>query len=185
MSRKKKPRVEFRLMFAVVTDYSATVEAAINPEVLDKRNRTSGDTKVFNYGTRISIEAHSIYEDEEAENNNMYYINIHSSIRSEEQYISKLDDYHAVDGDRQKIYRRQGGILRPVYNIPQSIGHMHKVRGSKDWSVWIQLPQMTISDMLLVLQRPQPSYIEFNRMKDGQSYDLRWFSLRTCDPAVC
>lgn len=116
MSRKKKPGIEFKLMFAVVTNYNATVDAALNPEVLDKRRRASGDTKVFSYDTHINIEARSIYDEEEAdaERNNMYYINLHSSIRSEEQYFSKLDDYHPTNspgGPRDNLHflRNQRG----------------------------------------------------------------------------
>jgi len=75
------------------------------------------------------------------------------------------------------------GELRPVYDVPEGIGILNKVRGTQNWTGAAWVAPNTISDMLTLLPTVDPLYVFLHEVKIGRNRWIKGITLQTTDPA--
>lgn len=176
---KKKSQNENDFIITEITNYHLSVNAGRNYEIANLKWCNS-DTKVFRCETHLEIEGKCIFPEEL--NDYEYRISVYGTNYHDDRFLLTLDDCHAKDKDGRDIYKTAKGERVPVYEIPDSIGCISKVRGHKYWhgAVWV-LPS-AVTDMMTVLPHRKPLYLEIYRIKSERSHLIRSISLRTENP---
>ena len=126
VSRKKQAKEQYELLAIELTGYKASVDAAINYEVRDKRLRHGG-TKIFDFVTSLGLEGVCLYpEEREGEK---YYLSVRGEGHPSWPHSMTLNDCHVLDEHGAHKYRKVRGEQVPVYDIPRNIGFLDKVIG--------------------------------------------------------
>lgn len=177
---RKKDDSGYSFIYAQVTKYTAAVDSSVNYEARDDRWRHS-DTKVYSFQTRLEIEARCLYPEDAVDEK--YYFTIYGGDRHAEELSQTVKDCHAIDDKWQRVYRTVKGQQVPVYNIPKGlVGSLDRRRGEKAWNGWANLTPQAVSDMMLLLSRMDPLYIQVHRYKENKLYYMNGFTLQTAHP---
>lgn len=126
--RKKFPDVTYEFLSIPLSRYRANVDASINYEARDKRHHWA-DPKIYSFGTLIELEGVCDYPEERA--GDKYVISVHGWEAEEGQFEARLSDRHVLDEDGSRKYRKVRGEEVPVYDVPEGIGLIEKIRGEK------------------------------------------------------
>jgi hypothetical protein len=146
--RKKTPSVEYELLSIPLSGFGASVDASVNPYARDKRHHYA-DPKIYSFGTSLELEGVCDYPEERS--GDRYFISVHGWETEEGKFESRLSDRHVMDDDGTWKYRKVRGEEIPVYDVPEGIGLIEKVRGEKRWSGFCCVSPGTVSDMLTLL----------------------------------
>lgn len=182
MSSKKlkKEKPEYSFLGIKIENFDVIADASINYEVRYNLRECSGDERVYNFGTKIEITGNCNYPEECV--GVPYTITIYGDDRRQDQFNMRLKDFHAIDDQWQKVYRKVKDGMRPVYNVPTGIGYLEKIRASESWSGYIWATPRFASDILKLLNVDRPMYIEIHRLKEGRGYTISSLSVKTIDP---
>ncbi len=181
VKRKKTTVVEYTLLGAKVTGFSAHVDASINHEVRDPR-RYVDDAKVYQFDSYLDIEGTSTYPDDRA--GDPYHITVYGSEPYSGNFSSTLADFHVRDKDGSPKYRKVRGKEIPVYNVPEGIGSLERQKGTQAWCGRVWVRSQTVTDMLVLLSsHTSPLFIAIHEHKMGRNCWIVGLTLQTTDPA--
>jgi len=177
--KKAKPASEYTLITAALSDFQATVGASINYEINDSRLAIE-DSPIFQFQSDLELMGTIAYPEERqgAE----LQIGIYGRELHQGQFSAKLDDYHVRDDHGARKYRKRGDRQIPIYDPPDSIGHIERRRGTQIWAGWVWIAPTTISDMLALLSTGQQLYITIDEIKAGRRRYIRGVTLQSTDP---
>ena len=178
--RKKPPAVTYELLSIELVSYKASVDATINPDTRDKRDHHA-DPKIYSFGSSVELEGICDYPDERS--GQSYVISVHGWETEEGQFEARLSDRHTWDEDGEPVYRRIRGEEVPVYDVPDGIGFIEKVRGEKRWTGFCWVSPGTVSDMLALLPHVRPLYISIHERKIGRTRWINGLTLQMSHPA--
>jgi len=99
------------------------------------------------------------------------------------EFDATLSDCHVRDEDGTPKCRRARGKDIPVYEVPQGIGGIERVRGTMDWSGWCWISPRAVSDMLALFPNASPLYISLHERRIGRNRWINGLTLQTTDPA--
>ena len=177
--RKKKPSVEYELLSIPLSSYRASVDASVNPYARDKRHHYA-DPKIYSFGTSVELEGVCDYPEDRA--GEMYTIMVNGWENEEGKFDARLSDRHVRDEDGMPIYHKVRGEEIPVYDVPEGLGLIEKVRGEKRWTGFCWVSPRTVSDMLLLLPHVSPLYIAIHERKVGRTRWINALSLQMSHP---
>jgi len=162
-----------------VTNYSIHAGGGINHETLDHRY-AHDKTKVFRFDNAIEIVSLCTWPAERY--NNEFLVNIRGQDSGIHNFNSELSDFHVLDKDGCRKYRKRGNYEIAVYEPPDSIGMIEKVRGQDAWQINAWLPLSTTSDLQRLVTSSQNIYIEIHEVKIGKRRALRSIQFSSKDP---
>lgn len=182
MARKKTVLAikQHILLSLVLERYDVHVDATVNHEIFDKLHRRS-DTQIYKFETYVNIVAISNYPEERA--NERYHLTIFGGERFPGQYLTKVEDYHVRDDDGTRRYQKVRGVSQPVYDPPDGIGYLDRVRDKNEWAGALWVAHQTLTDMLTLLPHVRPLYLSVHEFKIERRRVIRSLTLQTTDPA--
>ena len=170
---------EYSFTAIQITNYDIYIDSSINYEVRDKRHHFD-DAKIYDFSSYIKF--HGSCMDSQGINDRKYEIIAYGSEAQPGDFDLKLSDCHLQDEKGFRQFRKYRGREVPIYNIPNGIGMLTRLKGSQITfgSAWVS-PE-TITNMLAVLPHVSPIYLSIHeRLIEGQ----RWIiglTLQTSDP---
>ena len=178
--RKKSPAVEYELLSIPLSGYRASVDASVNPYARDKRHHYA-DPKIYSFGTSLELEGVCNYPEERS--GESYVISVHGWETEEGKFEDRLSDRHVMDEDGTRKYRKVRCDEVPVYDVPEGIGLIEKVRGEKRWTGFCWVSPGTVSDMLSLLPHVRPLYVSIHEHKVGRTRWINGLTLQMSHPA--
>jgi hypothetical protein len=179
--KSKKPAVEYDYLTVTVDHYDLSTSAGINYESSDRRYQYD-DTPIYDFST--SVELAGICQYPADREGHRVYINVYGdSLNRFMSLNATLRDYHVKDEAGDKKYRKRGGIDVPIYDPPDSIGYIEKIRGEAAWRGNIWVSTHLVNDMLSLLVQPKQLYLAIHEVKENRRRRIRSLSLQTSDPA--
>lgn len=178
--RNKSASVEYELLSIPLSRYGASIDASVNSYARNKHHHYS-DPRIYQFHSSVELEGTCDYPEERS--GEAYVIGVHSWEIEEGMFEARLSDRHAKDEDGGLVYRRVRGEDVPVYDVPDGIGLIEKVRGEKRWSGFCWASPRTVSDMLTLLPKARPLYISIHERKVGRTRWINGLSLQTSHPA--
>ena len=79
-------------------------------------------------------------------------------------------------------YKKRGDLQLPIYEPPDSIGFVEKIRGAQAWQAAIWIPCSAILNMQCLITMSPEIYIELHEVKIGKRRAVRSINLQTNDP---
>ena len=177
--RKKKSSVTYELLSIPLSGYRASVDASVNPYARDKRHHYR-DPKIYQFLTSVELEGVCDYPEERS--GESYVISVHGWETEEGKFEARLSGRHVTDEDGTRKYRKVRGEEIPVYDVPEGLGLIEKVRGEKRWTGFCWVSPRTVSDMLLLLPHVSPLYIAIHERKVGRTRWINALSLQMSHP---
>ena len=129
----------------------------------------------------MELEGLCDYPDERS--GDRYVISVHGWETEEGEFEARLSDRHVKDEDGTRKYRKVRGEEISVYDVPDGLGLIEKVRRKKEWSGFCWVSPGTVSDMLTLLPHARPLYISIHERKVGRTRWINELTLQTMDPA--
>jgi hypothetical protein len=126
--RKKTPSVEYELLSIPLSGFVASVDASVNHKARDRRHHYR-DPKIYSFGSSVELEGVCDYPEERS--GESYVISVHGWETEEGEFEARLSDRHVMDEDGMRKYRKVRGKEIPMYDVPEGIGLIEKVRGEK------------------------------------------------------
>ena len=126
--RKKTPSVEYELLSIPLSGFGASVDASVNHKARDRRHHYR-DPKIYSFGSSVELEGVCDYPEERS--GESYVISVHGWETEEGEFEARLSDQHVMDEDGMRKYRKVRGKEIPMYDVPEGIGLIEKVRGEK------------------------------------------------------
>ena len=178
--KKSKPVVREEYLTIKIEDFNIMVETSINSEA--RRRRPESDSvNLFRDGPFIEITGDCTSPADRA--NERYRIAIFKNANGVIDFDAKIRDVHVIDKDGLPKYRKAGGRLLPVYDIPEGFAVISRKRGPVNWDGGLWMPNETITQLLIVLTRMQhPLYLRIHERKIDRTHWLDGLSLHTSDP---
>lgn len=181
MPKKRAKTKKINTLLALrLQRYSGHVGAAINSELHIPAFRYEG-TRIFSFSSRLELAATAYWPEERA--GQEFAFTIYGLSHYDERLQQTLKDCQERDNEGGLRYRKVRGELRPVYDVPEGIGILDKVRGTQNWTGAAWVAPHTISDMLALLPTVDPLYVFLHEVKVGRNRWIKGITLQTTDPA--
>ena len=164
--KKNSAAVTYELLSIPLSGFGASVDASVNHEARDKRHHYA-DPKIYQFHTSVELEGVCDYPEERS--GDSYIISVHGWENEEGKFKVRLSDRHVLDEDGARKYRKVRGEEIPVYDVPDGLGLIEKVRGEKRWSGFCWVSPGTVSDMLALLPHVSPLYMAIHECKVGRT----------------
>ena len=178
--RKQQPSAEHMLLGIKVTAYNVRVGSGINHEIKIDRMR-SDDSQVYRFDTHIVVDGVATYPDDKI--GDLYEIDIYGHELYPGSFASKLSDYHVRDESGSKKYRKLRGREVPIYDAPNSIGHLERRYKTKIFTGAVWVAPNIVTDMLILLSHVHPILMEAHLTKVDRNWGISSLALQTTDPA--
>lgn len=175
-----KPKKVYTLLALRLEQYSAQVDAVINPDLHSPYFRYEG-TRIYSFSSNIELGATAHWPDERA--GEEFTFTIYGLSPYDEKLRQTLADRQERDEKGSLKFRKVRGQYCPVYNVPEGIGIVDKVRGTQNWSGTAWVGPNTISDMLQLLTTVAPLYIFLHELRIARKRWIKGITLQTTDPA--
>jgi len=170
---------EYSSLSIILEKYTLAVNARINSEIKDERQRDSA-TKLYEWGTHLELYGRCTYPEECCDE--LYHFSIYSSPNQEYEFSKTLKDCHVME-KWEKVYRTVKGTVEPVYNIPDGLpGFIQLQRRPKLWQCYLFLLPQTVTNMITLLSHHRPNYIDLHCLHRERRYYIVGFTLQTSNP---
>lgn len=181
MAKRKlsKPKVEYNYISVKLSETSSTISAGINWKIHDRRY-AEDSTPIYRFDSDLELSGSITYPDERA--GNEFKLLVYGRELHDGQFQATLEDYHVRDAQGVRKYRKRGDQHVPVYDPPDSIGHIEKLRGTLNWSGCVWVSPTTINDMLSLICIKQQLYFCIDEVKESRRRFIRGITLQTTDP---
>jgi len=180
----QKKRVKSKKIYSLLAlrlqQYSAHVDASINSELHMPAFRYEG-TKIYSFDSRLELGATAYWPEDRA--GEEFAFTIYGLSPHDERLQQTLRDCQERDEKGGLRFRKVRGELRPVYDAPEGIGILDKVRGTLNWTGAAWVSPSTVSDMLALLPAIDPLYVFLHEVKIGRNRWIKGITLQTSDPA--
>ncbi len=182
---KRRPKVidVYTEVVIQVGSYDAAVDAAINHVVYAPQNAFKLDDSdpVFAFKTRLVVRGVSTYPPERA--SDQYEFTIYGDDAPSQDIHTTLKDVQKREGGYGlPQYREYRGRQIPIYEPPSGLGLIEKIRGQKQWSVWVHAPTRFTNDLLTLLGHKRPLFIYLRERKNDRARWVQGISLQTVNP---
>ena len=178
--KKTKPRVQEEFLTIEVEDFSASVNASINPQAREPRPEID-KLRIFNFGSTIEIKGTCPSPDRRTIER--YQITIYAPLTDELEANARLRDVYARDERGSIKYHKVHGLLLPAYVIPPGLGLLNRRRGPVTWDGCIWVPEQSITQMLVLLSKVQPLYLHIHVRRLDRTCWIDGLTLQTTDPS--
>ena len=164
-----------------VKHYDARVNASINHEIYNQRGSwTIENDPVYHFTTQLTITGISTYPEERA--GDTYELTIQGGDVPSRGHDVKLKDLQARDEHGSLRYRTYHGKDVPIYDRPQDLGLLNKIRGESRWTGWLFAPTEFVRDMLILLSHGRDFFLALHERRSGRTRWIHGMSLQTNDP---
>jgi len=178
-AKHRRPTVEHSQITLRVKDFSIHAGGGINYEIHDHRYAFD-ETRVYKFDNSIEIVSDCTWPEERIKDE--FRVHIRGQDTGIFDFESTLSEHHVTDKNGCPKYRKRGKYEIPVYDPPDSIGMIEKVRGESVWQVNAWLPQSVTSDLQRLVTTCPNVYIEIHEVKTGKRRALRSIQLSSKDP---
>lgn len=164
-----------------VEKYDIDCEAGINSfAVSGGVNQFNPDDYVYRFATTIYITGVCIESDEKK--NQPIEVTIYGSVENDNEFFLKINDFHSLDKDGHKIYRKRGNLSIPVYSIPSGLGLLNRVRGKEEWIGWVRVTSQYAFMLISFLNANDNLYLSLTECKIGRTLWIYRIALQTTNP---
>ena len=178
--KSKKIKPEYIFSSFKVKKHSSHINMSVNHDIYDKRYAYE-KTKIFSFHNHFELSGKYSYPDERL--NQSITITIYTKDIDDFELNSVLDDYHVKDKDGFRKYKKRNGKETPIYEHPESIGFMERIRIRKSWQGCVWLHPQVGSDMLALIASGKTIYLSADEIKLGKKHLIRGVTLQTTNPA--
>lgn len=178
--KSAKSKKTYTFLALRLRQHSAHVDASINHE-LHSPNFRCENTRIYSFTSHIELDATAYWPDERADEE--FSFTIYGLSPYNQKLKKTLNNCHERDEEGALRFQKVRGELRPVYNVPQGIGLLNKIRGTQNWSGTAWVGPNTISDMLQLLTTVAPLYIFLHELRIARKRWIKGITLQTTDPA--
>ncbi|MBC8519880.1 MAG: hypothetical protein H8D24_05695 [Gammaproteobacteria bacterium] len=180
MPTKNKVATKYYVFFGKIDRYDVLFSSNINHDI-DNRHQQHDEMEVFHYLRVIKLQGTCIESDER--DGDRLYITLYGEDRGSNSVGSTLADHKVLDKDGIQKWRKIRGESFPVYDPPDHIGHIDKVRGENAWNIYLWLPDSQFDRIAALLYSGRQTYAHLNELQKGRHKFLRWIELSTEHPA--
>jgi hypothetical protein len=176
---KRQTQPEYFFSSIIVEKHTLAINASINHEINNEKQRGS-NTKLYDLGARLELYGRCTYP--EKSRDEPYHFTIYGSSSQEYEFSRTLNDCHVIE-NWEKPYPTKKGMSKLVYNVPDGLPGMIQLRQRPEpWHGWLFLPSQTVTDMIVLLSRDVPHYIDLHLLRRERRYHIKGFTLQTSDP---
>ncbi|WP_019531297.1 hypothetical protein [Dasania marina] len=178
MATKKKPLIEHEHIVLSLRIFDICVGGGINCQIYDNRY-AEDSTRVFEFDQRIEIEGVCLWPNDRE--GSTYIITLYGDDRNTDFNV-QLKDFRELDKHGAPKSRKRGDKYTPVYNPPDSIGYIDKVRGENFWFTAVWVPLTVSGSIQQLLTSVSEVYIDIHECKLGRRRFVRSIHFSTNDP---
>ena len=182
MAKNKTPD-KFTELGMKVTNFDACAHASLNINLLTKPPIFYQDYDLAQeHYLSLKITAESIYPSGKV--GDIYELEIIGKEMHRGDFLRTLNDYHDLDENGHRLYKKYRGKEIPVYKAPPGIATLSKRRGERIWDAFLWLAPNLVTDMLTILMKFDEVYISILEYRKERTSWIRDFSLQTTDPIM-
>lgn len=180
--RREKPDEERSHIIIRLEHYEASIEARINHHAYAPQYAwdLDDDDPVYEFADRTVITGISTYPPERKDDH--YELTIYGTESPSHRLNAKLKDIHARDKYGSPKYREYRGKQIPIYQPPNGLGLVDKVRGERRWTAWLFVTPRFINDLLVLLGHQRNLFLTLHERKVDRSRWVQGMTLQTSDP---
>ncbi|MCV0381722.1 hypothetical protein [Nitratireductor sp.] len=180
---QKKPQVEHALVCVKVVRYESRVSAGVSHHAYAPQYAWDLDDNdpLFEFSTELRISGLVTYPDDRA--GNELELTVYGEAANSRRLNLKLQDVHVRDKNGSPQYRRYRGTEIPVYDPPEGIGIIEKVRGEASWTGWLRASPQFMTDCLMQLGQDHELFLGIQERKVARARWIQSVTLQTTDPA--
>ncbi len=179
MLMAKRSSVQHNHLTISVTRVKSSVTFGLNHDIYEKRYRHGG-TRVYSWYTHLALHGVCVYPEERLATN--FRLDIFDRDEHQTGFNATLDSYHVRGSDNARLYRKRHGTEEAVYEPPNSIGYLEKIRGENAWAGSVFVTNSTASNILSMSQCQQKLYLNIHEMKEGRNRRIFSISVENHDP---
>lgn len=182
MAKRKSLQAEFLEIDLKVTEFSSRVEASINHKVRDARFYEP-EAPVHLFESSVVLRATALWPEDWG--NEPFVVQLFGNELTAGDFSRIAADCRATDEKGRFIYGRGRQEDIPKLDVPKGIGHVERNRALGYWSSWLWVSEQTVSNMLLLLAREEPTYISVHLQSASRK---KWWvlgcALQTSNPTL-
>lgn len=178
--KSKKLEAEHTMLGIKVDRYDARVEAALHMDARGEHpyyNRPND--LVFPTHTTLDIYGNIAYPDERV--GELFRLTVIGETSSDPPLI--LKNVQVRDEHNIPQYRTIRGTTYPVYDSPQGLTALERMREARGWRAWIFSAPHFVTELLVLLPSNSQLYLSVQEKKADRKRWVQSVSLQTTDPA--
>lgn len=181
--RRRKAEDEHTHIAIRLDRYEAGIAASINNTAHSAQYawNLNEEDPVYEFTNQVRITGTATYPSYCA--GHLYHLTLYGTDAPSRHLDTRLKDVQARDKHGSPQYRRYRGRDIPVFIAPKGLGLLEKVRGEASWTGWVFTPPRLVTDMLVLLGRPESLFIALHEQKMDRVRWIQRVSLQTTDPA--
>ena len=164
--------------------YEANVSAQVHYHAYSPEYawRDESDELLFRYDNKVVLTGVCIEPNDRTRDT--YELKVYGDNSNAHGHDVTLRDIHATEGKYGvHQYRTYRGREVPVYQPPEGLALLSKVRGERLWTAALFAPTRFVAELMALLSHEMQLYVELHECKEGRDRWLRGVSLRTHNPA--
>lgn len=158
--RRRRSEPEFRSLAIRIEGYQARAEAGININLLGSLPWVSepAEEPVSTFRTMVELEGRCISPEDRA--GDRYQITLAGATAESPHLRLRVMHLHQRDARGSSRYRKHRDQQIPVYDEPNPLARLSKVRGEPRWTAWVEVAPQMVSDSLLLLSNGKRLYLQ-------------------------
>lgn len=180
--RQNKSDEEHSHVIIRLEHYDASVDARVNHYAYAPQYawNLDDDDPLYEFTNRIVLTGKSTYPPERQ--GHYYELTIYGTESRSHRLNAKLKDIQARDKYGSPQYRKYRGNQIPIYQPPNGLGLVDKVRGEKRWTAWLFVAPRFVNDLLVLLSQQRSLFLSLHERKIDRSRWVQDMTLQTSDP---
>ncbi len=188
ITAKKRPRRSHKEKFEMLTinvdTFDQCVHAAVNHVVYAPQYafHLDLDDPLYTFTSQLVVSGIAAYPKNRT--GDRFELTFYGDDKTSRNLSAKLASVQKRDDYGSPEYRAYRGDELPVFDPPNGIGYMEKVRGENEWHATLFVSMGFVSDAFAVLSNDRPKYIELHERQLGRNRSVRGVSIQTIDPLI-
>lgn len=180
MTKRVERPIDYEVSVIPVDRFDIHARDGVNPDLHQPRKYLYDEIPVWKSGISISVEGR--FTEPASRRDCIASVTIY--IRSEGAPFSgeQLGDYAVTDSDGTRRYRKDHGVAAPVYDPPDNIGFLSKVRGRNEWGAAAWLHEKVVEQMCAMLLAGRPTWLLVHENVYPRKRMIWEISLQLSDP---
>lgn len=181
-NHRKKPEEEHTYLTIRVEQYEACVQTSVNHNVYAPQHAWDSDENnpLYPFSTRLTITGISTHPETRA--GEAYELTVYGDDARSRRHNTTLKDAQTRDEHESPQYREYRGRQIPVYNPPNGLGLLEKVRGEPRWIAWLFVAPRFVNDALVLLGQGRNLFLAIHEHREKRARWIQAVSLQTADP---
>ena len=178
-TKRKRPREVVSHIVVCVQSFQVRSDVGLNYELIDL-DRCHNETPIYHFSTELEV----IGECLEPRDRKGHEFKITVVGQEGDHWFiqRKLGDYQRYDKDGREVFKKRRGIERPVYDLPEGVCVLNKVRGEPRWDTYLWAPASFVTHWLTLLTTTSPLYLALHEIKKNRQRWINSLSLDTAEP---